>query len=232
MPPQAENINAISSDDECNHPTGPSYWDAPPERSLDGKSLSQMHLSELESNRPEEKKEQKDSYWENHQHDFPNTDDNDDEHNKGENGEEEEREDGNAGSYWHDHRSVVDRSLQGKSLSSLNVCAMEKQHPDDDDNDKDEKSASFWDWRGEVLKKSLSQLSLRSLRTSSTSSPSDCVNEDDYDDVDVPVITNKVHNLRKQWRKSFRRLSQRSMRHLDETTANSNDSGGGEGGNK
>ena len=70
MPPQLEikgvgeegaaPDNAVTSESG----EGESYWDAPKETTLMGKTLSTLDMSMLEKEHPDEDKEKKDNYWE------------------------------------------------------------------------------------------------------------------------------------------------------------------------
>mmetsp|Transcript_116244 Transcript_116244/g.237722 ORF Transcript_116244/g.237722 Transcript_116244/m.237722 type:complete len:351 (-) Transcript_116244:610-1662(-) len=77
MPPQREEsgpcddqavppskADGQTNDNTDGSPPASSYWEAPKEASLQGKTLSTLDMSLLESNNPEETKGKKDQYWE------------------------------------------------------------------------------------------------------------------------------------------------------------------------
>jgi len=191
---------------------GASYWDAPDENVFKGgmgTTLSTLDLSALQSNHPEEKKVKADSYW-----DAPpenklqgKTLSTLDLSTLESNGNAKAPEPG--ASYWDDQ--PLDKTLQGKTLSQVEMSAMGKQHPDEASNNMT-KSPSFWDWRVEALKKSVSKLSMSNLRKGSAD---DHIKDDERDD--AGPITNKVHKIRNSWRKSFHKLSSNSLAQLDES---------------
>merc|ERR1719469_1610366 len=91
------------------------------------------------------------------------------------------------------------------------MSAMGKQHPDEASSNIS-KSPSFWDWKVEALKQSVSKLSMSNLLKGSAN---DHIEDDARDD--AGPITNKVHKIRNSWRKSFHRLSSNSLAQLDES---------------
>lgn len=152
-PPSSSSGNAVESDAANNTTTGGSYWDAPDaEDSLKGKTLSTLDMIALESNHPEQQKQKKDDYWEatpdkslqgrtlsTLDMTLMGTPSNNNNNDHDENGSKassqqsspsitaEEPEDA-APSYWDD--APIDKSLQGKRLSTLDFSALATNHPD------------------------------------------------------------------------------------------------------
>lgn len=239
-----------------------SYWDAPVERSLRNKTLSTLDMMVLESNHPDEKKEEKDDYWEapiesslrkktlstldmsmlesNH----PDVKEKLPERNNNDSGKEGNDSDLTTDAtseedltcYWDD--APIDKSLQGKTLSKIEISEMNKQHPDEPEDKKKESTHPYWDWKLKEnmnnMKKTLSNLSLRNLRKGSKRdvfSESDEVldrtrgasrgrgggEEGTSSKESGGPITKKTHKLRDSWKKSFQKLSTNSLAGLDES---------------
>lgn len=75
MPPQIDkndtseddavpSSSSMNANDNNSGPAQNSYWEAPKETELEGKTLSTLDMTTLESNHPEEQKKKKDDYWE------------------------------------------------------------------------------------------------------------------------------------------------------------------------
>ena len=160
MPPQIDQNNACddnsvpSSPDKIDDPkaavgTENSYWDDPKEDSmLKDKTLSTLDMTALESNHPEEQKKKKDDYWEatpeaSLQGKTLSTLDMSLLGNPSSENESNQtpstaaavsstpitaEEPDSAPSYWDD--APIDKSLQGKRLSTLDMTALEHNHPD------------------------------------------------------------------------------------------------------
>lgn len=159
-PPSSD--SAVESAAANNSAAGGSYWDAPEtEDSLKGKTLSTLDMSALESNHPEQQKQKKDDYWEATPDKSlqgktlstldmtlmgtpSNNTTNEDEAGSKASSQQsspiitaEEPED-SAPSYW--DNAPIDKSLQGKRLSSLDVSALATNHPDAEQ----EKQEGYW----------------------------------------------------------------------------------------
>jgi len=181
MPPQRDENDAATDKASDNASgTAGSYWEAPDtEESLKGKTLSTLDMSALESNHPEQQEKKKDDYWEatpektlegktlstldmsllgtpspapvppaKTTKPSPTV-------------TAEEPKD-SAPSYWDD--APIDKSLQGKRLSSLDVSALASNHPDA----QQEKGDDYWGGtpKEETLKgKTLSTLSMSQLES-------------------------------------------------------------------
>lgn len=153
MPPQSEKTDACEDDatpsssdnNNLNDSTAEgSYWDAPKETTLQGKTLSTLDMTALESNHPEQQQQKKDDYWEatpetslqgktlstldmtllgtpGH-----GTDDVETRSNSTKSvitAEEPDLEP----SYWD---APKETSLKGKTLSTLDMTALESNHPE------------------------------------------------------------------------------------------------------
>ncbi|VEU38340.1 unnamed protein product [Pseudo-nitzschia multistriata] len=168
MPPQQEDTQAVGDeagampnkeDTTDNGEGGASYWDAPKERSLEGKTLSTLDMSMLEKANPDKDKEKNDSYWEATPERgldgktlstmdmavFGAAD-------KTTNGEDVKtspskslpktpicaEEPDTEPSYWDVPK---ERSLEGKTLSTLDMSMLEKVNPDKNKG----KNDSYWE---------------------------------------------------------------------------------------
>jgi hypothetical protein len=143
----------------------PSYWDAPQEKALQGKTLSTLDMSALEHSHPDEEKKKNDSYWEADQEttlqgktlstlDMTMLEAN----NPAEKAEKRE-------SYW--EGAAIDKTLEGKTLSILELSALETNHPDE----KKETNDSYWDAPEEqkLQNKTLSTIDMVTLEKTSES---------------------------------------------------------------
>mmetsp|Transcript_20323 Transcript_20323/g.42334 ORF Transcript_20323/g.42334 Transcript_20323/m.42334 type:complete len:393 (+) Transcript_20323:408-1586(+) len=137
-----------------------SYWDAPKEASLQGKTLSTLDMSLLESNNPEETKGKKDQYWEDTTEkslegktlstlDMTMLEANNPE-------EKQEKKD----SYW---EATPEESLKGRTLSTLSMSMLDSNNPEE----KKEKSNSYWEAPQEkkLEGKTLSTIDMATLET-------------------------------------------------------------------
>jgi len=163
MPPQREETEVgggeeAATPDKVEGTEGDSYWDAPKEKTLEGKTLSTLDMTLLETEHPDEDKAKKDNYWEATPEgalegktlstlDISML--------------EKEHPNGSAAaavaapsssrakavvvateepepSYWDAPKEI---SLEGKTLSTLDITMLEKEHPDDDKAKKDD----YWE---------------------------------------------------------------------------------------
>jgi len=146
---------------ERNHPDETqektdSYWEAPEEDKLKGNRLSSLDMTLLESNHPDKKQERTDSYWEAPEEDElkgkristldmsllgspgQSTENAETQSNSTKSvitAEEPDLEP----SYWESPK--VHSSLRGKTLSTLDMTALESNHPEQ----KQEKTDSYWE---------------------------------------------------------------------------------------
>ena len=219
---------------------GQSYWDAPIESSLMGKSASTIDVSLLVSNNPQQRQqqhqEQQTSYW-----DAPTDPKLRNKTVSKIDMDTLEHHDPAGEDYWGD--APICDSLQGKTVSELSMNKLDKQHPDAPKKRFDlHHSASFFDWKVKEIKRTLSKLSLSNLMGGShqtnivhdsqgeldrtrgvARSPSQTtttpVPMKDGDGGGGPParITTKTHRLRDSWRKSFASLSTATLKSLDES---------------
>jgi hypothetical protein len=133
-----------------------SYWDAPAEKNLEGKRLSQLDLSSL-----------------NHQRATTSDEENTDDKKEAQGTSVVETEISATltenGSYWD---TPTEKGLHGQRLSNMDLTTLTTQHLDDDRNSNNKTTVnsskrnsigSYWDWQGEQFKKTLSSLSLSNL---------------------------------------------------------------------
>lgn len=162
--PTSTVITAEEPADENNKYTSSSpYWDAPKEQYLEGKTLSTLDMSLLQANHPDEKQSQI---------------------NDGSNSQNEEEKQQqqqqtikkNDSGYW--DAAPIENSLQGKTLSTLSMTAMNTNHADGNDI-----TGGYWDApEEEKLKgKTLSTIDVATLATNSNSSCGDTSTSTDGD---------------------------------------------------
>lgn len=164
-----------------------SYWEAPVlDASLKGKTLSMLDLSALESNHPEIQQKKKDDYWEAtpdkslegktlSNPDMIPLGNPSDEGNgevqvpapssstKTKPGPVTAEKPDSTPSYWED--APIDKALQGKKLSSLDLTTLESNHPDQ----QKEKTDDYWGVSPKedntIKGKTLSSLDLNTLES-------------------------------------------------------------------
>jgi len=159
--PSPENPKPVVIADEPNETT-PSYWDAPKESTLRGKTLSTLDLVVMESNHPDQQKLKTDDYWGGTPKedglkgrtisslDMTVLDSNHPD-------EKKEKND----SYW--EVTPKEECLEGKTLSTLSMSQLEANHPDE----KKEKTDSYWEAPIEkkLQGKTLSTIDMTTLET-------------------------------------------------------------------
>lgn len=199
---QIPSMISATESESGSSPSLTSYWDAPIESSLIGKSVSTVDVTLLESNDPDRQRSKKDNYWEEPTEssligksaskiNIDTLDHSNGSHNGG-------------GGYWDD--APLCQSLQGKTVSELSLTGMNKQRPDETKKDK---KCNYFDWKVKEVKKSLSKLSLTNLLTGSTkrinSSNSICSNSTNGNttDDDLDRTRGKAHRSQHQQKKSF-----------------------------
>ncbi|KAG7351896.1 hypothetical protein IV203_007944 [Nitzschia inconspicua] len=142
-----------------------SYWEAPAEESLQGKRLSRLDLSSLEHQRAPRETQAVE---------------------KGEEATNVNKTE--PGSYWD---APTEKGLEGKRLSKMDLTALEAQHLDKIDVGKKKNAiSSYWEWQGEKLKSTLSNLSLSKLSKGSRSS----ANENHENAKEYPPASHKQEN--------------------------------------
>lgn len=179
-PKTSESGSITAEEPETETEAAPSYWDAPKESGLKGKTLSTLDMATLESNHPDEQREKKDDYWggttpketkeeaslmgktlstldmialeNNHP------------------GAKQERTD----NYW--GATPKEDTLEGKTLSTLDMTALESNHPDE----KKVKTDSYWDAPVEdkLKGKTLSTINISTLETTSGSAATSATEEE------------------------------------------------------
>jgi len=116
-----------------------SYWDAPVEKTLEGKTLSTMDMNLLDVQHPGNK-----------------------EHKDAVSNEKGDSSNADPSSYWD---APPENTLEGKTLSTMDMTMLDKQHPQETQETLPRKNSfgSYWEWQGEMFKKTLSNLSLSNL---------------------------------------------------------------------
>lgn len=151
-------ITAEEPADENNKYTSSSpYWESPEEQYLEGKTLSTLDMSLLQANHPDEKQSQ--------------INDGGNSQNEEEKQQQQQTIKKNDSGYW--DAAPIENSLQGKTLSTLSMTAMNTNHADGNDNN--DNTGGYWDAPEEAkLKgKTLSTIDVATLATNSTSSCGD-----------------------------------------------------------
>eukprot|EP00532_Pseudo-nitzschia_australis_P003431 CAMPEP_0168184666 /NCGR_PEP_ID=MMETSP0139_2-20121125/13370_1 /TAXON_ID=44445 /ORGANISM="Pseudo-nitzschia australis, Strain 10249 10 AB" /LENGTH=452 /DNA_ID=CAMNT_0008106321 /DNA_START=260 /DNA_END=1618 /DNA_ORIENTATION=- len=164
MPPQLE-IKEVEEEEAApdnavrsESGEGESYWDAPKEKTLIGKTLSTLDMSMLEKEHPDEDKEKTDNYWEATperalqdktlstldmsmlvtEHPKESTNSAAAVKKSAPSPSPKEEPKNSEASYWDAPKEM---SLIGKTLSTLDMSMLEKEHPDEEKEKKDD----YWE---------------------------------------------------------------------------------------
>ena len=208
-----------------------SYWDAPPEKKLEGKTASKLELSMMATTSTSDDPKPTGGYWD-WQEGLKKTlsklslgdmmrqhapADDTEEQKTGETAPSSPGK--NQGSYW------FWRNPSLKNLSSASLTSLERQSKESDRAQAQGKSVEisppdkpagggYWFWRHPSMK-NMSDESLETMEK--TARESDRMQGKEGLGAGAGPISNFQHKFRNSWRKSFHKLSSMSLSKLDES---------------